>query len=58
MMMLLQSFLIYVNFVAIVFGWDHVSKSRFQSIIHENDMALVACESPHGVLSFDHNYCP
>jgi len=36
--------------VATVFGWSHVSKNEFQSIINQNEVALVACRSSKQVL--------
>jgi hypothetical protein len=38
--------------VSTVLGWSHVSRNQFQSIVNENEVALVACKSPkqcHGL---------
>jgi hypothetical protein len=47
-------FVVLLDFAAVatVLGWSHVSRNQFQSIINENEVALVACKSPkrcHGL---------
>jgi hypothetical protein len=41
-------FVVLLDFAAVatVLGWSHVSRNQFQSIINENEVALVACKSP------------
>jgi hypothetical protein len=41
-----------LDFLAVttVFGWSHVSKNEFHSIIIQNEVALVACKSCKQVL--------
>jgi hypothetical protein len=40
-----------LEFVAIttVLGWSHVSRNQFQSMVKENEVALVACKSPRQI---------
>lgn len=35
---------------ATVFGWSHVSRNQFETIVNENEVALVACKSHKQVL--------
>jgi hypothetical protein len=39
-------FVVVLDFLAVstVFGWSHVSRNQFQSIISEHEVALVACK--------------
>lgn len=45
-------FVVLLDFLAAatVLGWSHVSRNQFQSIINENEVALVACKSPKQAL--------
>jgi hypothetical protein len=45
-------FVVLLDFLAVatVSGWNHVSRNKFQSIVNDNNVALVACKSPKQIL--------